>query len=118
ECMAHPNYKSALMEAGEDSTLIIKRSIGRPARALRTSGAEKVALAEQENTPMEEFLEMVSGEVNRRGALEGRIDDAFVWAGQVSCLIRDLPSVHDLIDRMVGQASELMRMAAKAVERP
>jgi enoyl-[acyl-carrier protein] reductase II len=47
KCIAHPNYKNTLVQAGEDQTIIIKRSIDRPARALKTPGAEKVLLAEQ-----------------------------------------------------------------------
>jgi len=116
ECMAHPNYKNALVEAGEDQTLIIKRSIGRPARALKTHGAEKVVLAEEANKPAEEILEMVRGEINRTGALEGRLDEAFVWAGQVCSLIDDVPSAQDLINRLVQQALELMRPGGQAPE--
>lgn len=109
ECIAHPSYKNALVKADEDPTIIIKRSIGRPARALKTPGAEKVALAEQANTSSEDFLGMVKGEVNRTGALEGGLDEGFVWAGQVSSLIDDVPFVQDLINRMVQQALKLMR---------
>jgi len=113
ECVAHPNYKDALVAAGEDATLVIKRSIDRPARALKTPGAEKVALAEEAQRPVPDIVNMVKGEINRMGAVEGRLDEAFVWSGQVCSLIDDVPSVKDLVERMMSEALEAIQAAGR-----
>ena len=47
ECIAHLNYKQAIIDAQEDGTMVVERSIGRPARVLRTPLAEAILQVEQ-----------------------------------------------------------------------
>src|SRR5205823_4900215 len=99
ECIAHANYKEALVAARETDTMIIERSIGRTARILKGSTGEEIVALEATNPPIEKLLPYISGEVNKHGAVTGDLEKGFVWAGQVAGLIDDIPTVQELLDR-------------------
>ena len=116
ECRAHPAYKQALVEAKESDTVVIERSLGRPGRALRNSWTEKILQAEARGATLEELLPMISGQANTRAALEGRLEEGFVWAGQGVGLIRDIPTVEELLRRMVEEAAAALRRSLEHLE--
>jgi NADH:quinone reductase (non-electrogenic) len=107
ECVAHAAYKAALVQASERDTLIIERTIGRPGRVLDTPGARRIRAAEAAGASIEELLPLIEGQVNRRGAQDGDLDEGFVWAGQVAGLIDDLPTVAALVARLVSGAAAI-----------
>ncbi|MHB0868084.1 MAG: NAD(P)H-dependent flavin oxidoreductase [Chloroflexota bacterium] len=109
ECLAHPTYKRALVEASETGTVVIERTIGRPGRVLQGSWAERILEMERRGATMEELLPLIGGEVNRRAARDGELDRGFAWAGQVAGLVNDVPPVGELIRRMVEEAAEIER---------
>lgn len=104
ECPAHEAYKQLLLDAKENETVIMERSIGRPARVLKTGGANRVLEAEARGATLEELLPMISGKVNARAAIEGNLDEGFLYAGQGVGLIQDLPTVAELFDRILAEA--------------
>jgi NADH:quinone reductase (non-electrogenic) len=115
ESNAHPNYQQALIEAKETGTVIIERGIGRPARVLKGPVPEKILQLETElevehasaDERLRRLLPYILGKVNTRAALEGALDEGFVWAGQVVGLINDVPAAKELIERTVGEAWEI-----------
>lgn len=117
ESNAHSNYQQAIVEAQETDTVVVERSIGRPARVLKGRGSQRI-LEEEELLDKEEasaderlrrLLPLILGKVNTRAALEGVLDEGYVWAGQVVGLIHDVPSVQELIERMVRETFEITR---------
>lgn len=114
ECVAHANYKQALVAAQETQTVIIERSIGRPARVLQGEWPTRIAAVEASDPPptIQELLPYIAGERNKRAALEGVLDEGFVWAGQVAGLIHDVPTVRELLDRMSDGAEEIIKKLA------
>jgi NAD(P)H-dependent flavin oxidoreductase YrpB (nitropropane dioxygenase family) len=111
ECIAHPNYKQALVDARETDTLIIERSLGTPGRVLAGPAAERILSLEQEGA-RDELIRAISGAENRRAAIDGDMEGGWVWAGQVAGLIHDIPTVQELLDRMVADAAQRLRAAA------
>jgi len=113
ECIAHENYKAALVEARETDTTIIERSIGTPGRVLKSAVADRII--ELENAgERDAVIASISGKINQQGAIEGRLDDGWVWSGQVAGLIHDVPTVKELLDRMVSDAERLIQDAASS----
>lgn len=108
ECVhASAAYKQALLDSTEADTTIIKRSIGAPARAIRNPFTEEI-LAIEETTPTYEALkEHISGNANKKFIYDGDASQGFGWAGQVTGLIKDVPTVQALFDRMVAQAEAI-----------
>ncbi|MCX6022093.1 MAG: nitronate monooxygenase family protein, partial [Chloroflexi bacterium] len=107
ECIAHPNYKQAIIDAQEDGTMVVERSIGRPARVLRTPLAEAILQVEQLGGSLEELLPLMSRDMNLTAAHHGDMEGGFVWAGQVVGLIHDLPTVAELMERIIAEAAEI-----------
>ena len=117
ESNAHLNYQQALVEAKETDTIIVERSIGRPARVLKGPSADQILQVEQElekeqaepDERLRRILPFIIGSVNHRAALDGELDEGFVWAGQVVGLIHDIPTSQELIERMVLEARDVMQ---------
>ena len=108
ECVyANAVYKNALLKSKETGTVIIKRSIGAPARALANEWTEQILHLEAQNAQYEELKHFISGEANKRFIHEGDSQTGFGWAGQVAGMIDDIPTVSQLIDRMVEQAGSI-----------
>ncbi|MGA9288269.1 MAG: nitronate monooxygenase family protein [Anaerobacillus sp.] len=108
ECThAHVNYKNRILASNETDTVIIKRSIGAPARVIRNSFADHIHQIEASHGGYEELKSYISGEANRKFIYEGKEEEGFAWAGQVIGAIHDLPSVNDLFDRMDREAGAI-----------
>ena len=106
ECRAHAQYKQALVAGHETDTAIIERSLGRPGRALRSSVTDACIAAEAAGASEAELYPLFSGERNKRAALEGELEQGFVWASQGMGLIDDVPSVAELLQRIVRECAE------------
>ncbi|EGA90364.1 hypothetical protein GPDM_05931 [Planococcus donghaensis MPA1U2] len=108
ECVHASNaYKQQLIDSTENDTVIIKRSIGAPARTLQNSWTDKILEIESQTPTYEALKEYISGEANKRFIYNGDKDQGFGWAGQVTGLIKDVPTVQELIESMVKQAEEI-----------
>lgn len=104
ECAAHPRYKEALMARDIHETTIIERSIGRPGRTLPSAHVARIQAKEAEHPAVEDLLPLIRGELNQVSAIDGDMEGGYVWAGQVTGLIRDIPRVADLLERMEVEA--------------
>ena len=108
ECVhASVAYKEALQASAETDTTIIKRSIGAPARAIRNAHTEQIHAIEKETPTYDALKDYISGEANKRFIYEGDAANGYGWAGQVTGMIHDVPSVQELIDRMVAEAEAI-----------
>lgn len=108
ECVhASTAYKEALIESNEYDTVVIKRSIGAPARALRSPFTEKILQVEDENPTYEALKDYISGQTNKKYIYDGAVEQGFGWAGQVTGLIQDIPTVQQLVERMVAEAEQI-----------
>src|SRR5690625_703777 len=80
ECIhAHPLYKQAIRNADERSTVVIKRSLGFPARALKNKWTEQIIDLESENLGYESLENYISGKANKRYIHDGIKDQGFGW---------------------------------------
>ncbi|MGE7114866.1 NAD(P)H-dependent flavin oxidoreductase [Lysinibacillus sp. NPDC047702] len=108
ECIdASEAYKEALLASSEADTTIIKRSIGAPARALRNDFTAKILEIEEKTPTYEALKDFISGAANKRFIYDGEEDQGFGWAGQVTGMIHDIPTVEELIARMVAEAESI-----------
>lgn len=113
ECVAHENYKRALVESNETSTMVVERSLGMPGRMLAGKVAERIAELEASPDGREELLATIKGDVNKRAAIDGNLDEGWIWSGQVAGLIHDIPTVEELITGMVAEAEAHIHAACR-----
>lgn len=110
ECVhASAAYKEALVRSAETDTTVIKRSLGTPARALTGEWTEKILSLEAENVGYEGLKEYISGQANRRYIHEGHAERGYGWAGQVTGMIDDIPTVQQLFERMTSEAEAIRK---------
>src|SRR5690606_17491867 len=108
ECVhAHERYKRNILEASETDTVIIKRSIGAPARALKNAWTQQILQIEEKSPTYEALKDYISGEANKRYIYDGLDEEGFAWAGQIVGRIHDIPSVHELFERMIQEAQRM-----------
>jgi NADH:quinone reductase (non-electrogenic) len=107
EAPIHDNVKQLLVANDERSTNLIFRKLRNTARVAKTVVSDEVVrLLEAPEATFESVAHLVRG-ANGRAALEtGDLSKGIIWAGQVQALIRDVPSVKDLIERIVHEARE------------
>jgi nitronate monooxygenase len=113
ECIAHHKYKEWLVEATERDTVMVMRAIGHTHRALKSKVTEKLAELEARGATFEEMYPIIGGPTRRKVALEGKLDIGLALAGQGVGLIHDIPTVTELIDRIIGQANEVLEHLGK-----
>ncbi|MED4452713.1 nitronate monooxygenase [Metabacillus fastidiosus] len=108
ECIhAHGNYKKEIVTSDENNTVIIKKSLGTPARAIANEWTEKIIQLENKFGSYEQLKDYISGEANKRYIYDGKIEEGFAWAGQVIGLIHDVPSVSELFSRIIKDAESI-----------
>lgn len=110
ECIhASEAYINALLTSDETNTTIIKRTLGAPARALINPWTEKILQMESEDADYEALKDYISGEANQKFIYDGDAERGYGWAGQVTGLINDVPTVAELFNRMVKEAEAIRK---------
>ncbi|QHE52041.1 nitronate monooxygenase family protein [Pontibacillus sp. HMF3514] len=108
ECKhAHEAYQQALLQGDEQSTVVIKRSLGTPARAIKNPWTDKILELEKDAPGYDVLKSYISGQANKRYIYEGQDEQGFGWAGQILGRINDIPSVAELFNRMIQEADDI-----------
>ncbi|MFE8695341.1 NAD(P)H-dependent flavin oxidoreductase [Cytobacillus sp. FJAT-53684] len=110
ECVhASELYKTRLVEGNENDTVVIKRSIGAPARVISNAWSDKILEIEKKSGGYEQLKEYISGQANKKYIYEGIEEEGYAWAGQVMGLIKDVPTVQELFDRMISEGEAIRK---------
>jgi NAD(P)H-dependent flavin oxidoreductase YrpB (nitropropane dioxygenase family) len=115
ECPAHPVFKERIVQADETETVLVMESLKNPARVLKTPWSEKIIEMEQRGASLEELAPFISGRVSRQGWAEGNLNEGMYPAGQVIGRIRDIPTVAELITRIIEEAKETITGLKKLI---
>ncbi|PAE25115.1 MULTISPECIES: nitronate monooxygenase [Bacillaceae] len=108
ECVhASELYKNRLVEGTENDTVVIKRTIGAPARVIANPWSDKILEIEKQNGGYEQLKNYISGNANKKYIYEGKDQEGFAWAGQVMGLIKDIPSVEELFERIIAEGETI-----------
>jgi enoyl-[acyl-carrier protein] reductase II len=111
EAPVHDNYKQAILNANDRSTVVTGRDIGAPVRAIANKMTKEFARYEKEGRPAEEFEHLAVGGL-WRAVYEGDVDTGSLMAGQISGLIREIKPVQTIIQDMVRTAAGLLQEGA------
>ena len=108
EAPVHDNFKQAILNANDRSTLVTGRDIGAPVRAIANKMTKEFARYEKEGRPVEEFEHLAVGGLCR-AVYEGDVDTGSLMAGQISGLIAEIKPVQTIIEDMVRTAAGLLQ---------
>jgi nitronate monooxygenase len=112
EAPIHPRVKEALVEASELDTMLILRSLGATHRAWINAAAKKCVELETAQADVAEILKVVAGEHAKRLYDTGDLDAGILPCGQGIGLVHDIPTIKELFDRIVKEATDLARNLA------
>ena len=110
EAPVHQNVKDALVAASELDTRLIMRALRNTERVLRNANVERLLAVEREKgdkLTIGDIYEQVAG-VYPKIMIEGQMDAGAWSCGMVAGLIHDIPSVKELIDRIMSEAEEII----------
>src|SRR5712675_1428746 len=111
EAPVHNNVKKALVAASELDTRLVMRAIRNTERVLKNAGVERLLEIEREKgakLKIEDIHDEVAG-VYPKVMIDGDMDAGAWSCGMVVGLIHDIPSVKELIDRIMADAERLIR---------
>ncbi|MCH2457758.1 nitronate monooxygenase [Henriciella barbarensis] len=110
EAPIHENFKKQMVENDERDTKLIFRTLHNTARVMKNKVSEEVVAIEGKGgAKFEDVQHLVAGVRGRKAMEEGDADDGIWSAGMIQGLIHDIPSVQELIDRIVSDAEEIIK---------
>jgi len=114
EAPIHEKFKQALVDGDERATDLIFRTFRNTARVARNAISQQVRAIEAEGKPFEEVAALVKGAKGREAFETGNTDFGIWTAGMVQGLIHDIPTVRELVERIIGDSVDLIggRLAA------
>lgn len=116
ECIeASAFYKQALIDHSEDDTVVIKRSLGGPARVINNSFAQKILSIENETPTYEALRTYISGEANTRFIYDG-LENGFGYAGQSMGLIHEVLSVEKLFQQFENEIVQAQNRISQLIK--
>lgn len=112
-------FKTGMVEADERNTCLVNRPFKSTSRFFKNNLAKEVLAVEKakgDNIKYEDVMHLTSGKRRKEAWSTGDVHECMVSAGQGIGLIHDIPTVKDVIDRMVAEAEETIcnRLSAMA----
>ena len=108
ESPIHRNIKEAIVAATEVDTELIFRSLRNTARVARNSVSREVVEILSNGGQFEDVRDLVAG-ARGRTVYENGDPEAGIWTvGTAQGLIHDIPTVGDLVDRMIAESEALI----------
>ena len=119
EAPGHARVKELLITASERDTTLLLRTFRNTMRALRNPAAEKVLELEKQGADIHQLEALISGRAGLGLIESGDVDNGLLSVGQVVGLVHDIPTVKELIDRIVKEAKEVASdLAGASIFRP
>jgi nitronate monooxygenase len=110
EAPIHDHVKQALVAASELDTRLVMRPLRNTERVLKNAAVERLLEKEKargSTIKFEDILPEVAG-VYPKIMKEGAMDSGAWSCGMVAGLIHDVPTVKELIDRIMREAEEII----------
>ena len=108
ESPIHRNIKEAIVAASEVDTELIFRSLRNTARVARNSISQEVVEILSSGGKFEDVRHLVAG-ARGRAVFDSGDQEAGIWtAGTVQGLIHDIPTVGELVERIVAESEALI----------
>ena len=115
EAPVHHGIKQKIVEMDENQTQLIFRKFRNTARVYKNSVAVKVAEIEAAGGEFKDVHQYVSGANQEKAWSTGDIEAGMVTAGMSGAFVNDIPTCHDLVQRIVGDARAIINDRLRAI---
>lgn len=105
ESSAHNNYKELVTKVDDSATVLTLKEVV-PVRLIKNAFFTQVQQAYLNKASTEDLVSLLGSGRARKGIFEGNLDDGEIEVGQVSGLIKDIPSVEELFPRLLKEYNE------------
>ncbi|ARD43840.1 nitronate monooxygenase [Colwellia sp. PAMC 21821] len=110
EARVHQNLKDKLVGATELDTQLIFRKFKNTARVFKNSISMEVAAIEsREGSEFNDVAPLVSGQRGGELLESGDMEHGIWWAGMSSGLVYDVPTIDELVTRIVSDAESIIK---------
>jgi nitronate monooxygenase len=111
EAPVHENVKQAILAASERDTRLIMRPFRNTERVLNNAAVEKILEKEKQLGDAIKFEDIIDevGGVYPRIMQKGEMDIGAWSCGMVAGLVYDIPTVQELVDRIMAEAEQIIR---------
>ena len=108
EAPVHDNIKQAIVNATERDTILILRTLKNTMRVLKNDLAKTVYEMESKGATLEELAPLLSGLRGKESFISGNANNSLIACGMTSGLIKDIPSVDELIQKIISEARSIV----------
>lgn len=102
ESSASEEFKRFCIGLGEGDTMLVLKKLV-PTRLVKNDFYREVEAAENRGASAEEMAEILGSGRARKGIFEGDIAAGELEIGQVACMVDDIPTAKEVIDRMIDE---------------
>ena len=107
ECIAHENYKQAVIKAKDRDAVVTGRSTGAPVRALKNKLTKEYQRLEKENASAEEIEQLGVGGL-RKAFMEGDTQMGSLMAGQSAAMVKQIEPCADIIRSYFDNVDDIL----------
>jgi nitronate monooxygenase len=119
EAPIHPNVKQAYLDNDERSTNLIFRSLHNTARVAKSEVSDEVVRRlSQPGATFADVVELVRGDKGMEVMRTGDLSLGLYWASMAQGLIHDIPTVQELIERIISEAEAIVNDRLRAALAP
>ncbi len=110
EAQIHQNLKDKLVASSELDTQLIFRKFRNTARVFKNSVSVEVAnIEKREGSEFSDVAALVAGERGGEMLKTGDLEHGIWWAGMSLGLVYDIPTIDELVNRIVSDAEDIIR---------
>jgi enoyl-[acyl-carrier protein] reductase II len=99
EASSHINFKQAIIDAHEGSTMLSMKSV-MPVRLLKNKFYEQIKAAEDDGATKEKLQQILGRGRAKKGMFEGELEEGELEIGQVSALIKNIKPAAKIVNEI------------------
>lgn len=112
ECIAHPNYKQAVIKAKDRDAVVTGRTGGAPVRALKNKLTKEYDRLEKSGASAEEIENLGVGGL-RRAFMDGDVEMGSLMAGQSAAMVKKIEPCRSIICDLFGEIDDKIERIRK-----
>ncbi len=108
ECNVHPSYQQKVLKARDRDTVVCGTTTGHPVRAIHNKFTREYLNQERLGTSKEELEELGKGRYPA-AAVEGKIDEGSILAGQICGLVKEVQPAAEIVSNIINDACRVIK---------
>jgi enoyl-[acyl-carrier protein] reductase II len=107
ESSAHEAFKQEIVRADDTATVLTLKQLT-PVRMIKNEFYAEVSAAESRGATSQELASLLGRGRSKKGIFEGNLSEGELEIGQISGLIRDIPSAGQVMDSLIAGYNETL----------